>query len=212
MSSQTVTWPKLKRDLVGILRGVKPDEVGAIVDELLEAGFEAIEVPLNSPDPLKSIEIAARRAPSGVLIGAGTVLTVEDVNAVHDAGGSIVVSPNTEPDVIRQTVAKGMVSMPGVFSPTDALAAARAGATCLKFFPAGILGASGIKAMSAVLPKGLPIGAVGGVSEKNFAEYAKVGIRTFGLGSSLYSEGASAAEVRERADAAVKVYDEVFGV
>lgn len=212
MSSQTVTWPKLKRDLVGILRGVKPDEVGAIVDELLEAGFEAIEVPLNSPDPLKSIEIAAKRAPEGVLIGAGTVLTVEDVDAVHDAGGSIIVSPNTEPDVIRQTVAKGMVSMPGVFSPTDALAAASAGATCLKFFPAGILGASGIKAMSAVLPKGLPIGAVGGVSEKNFADYAKVGIRTFGLGSSLYSEGATPAEVRQRADAAVKVYDEVFGV
>ncbi|WP_159587442.1 2-dehydro-3-deoxy-6-phosphogalactonate aldolase [Chelativorans xinjiangense] len=206
-----IAWPKLRRDLVAILRGLKPEEAPAIVGALLEAGFEAVEVPLNSPEPFRSIELARRLAPEGVLVGAGTVLTVEDVDRLRDAGGNLLVSPNVEPAVIARAARHGMATMPGVFSPTEALAAVSAGASALKFFPASVLGAAGIKAVMAVLPKDVPVGAVGGVSERDFAAYAAVGVRTFGLGSSLYRPGAEAAEVAEKARAAVAAYDAVFG-
>jgi len=205
-----VKWPKLKRDLVAILRGLKPEEARDIVGGLLEAGFEAIEVPLNSPEPFRSIELARQLAPTNVLIGAGTVLTVEDVDRLRNAGGNLLVSPNVEPAVIERAAGYGMVTMPGVFTPTEALAAARAGASALKFFPASVLGASGIKAIMAVLPADVPVGAVGGVSESDFAAYKSVGVRTFGLGSSLYRPGASAREVAEKARTAVAAYDAVF--
>jgi len=122
-----ITWPKLKRDLVAILRGLKPDGAPGVVEALLEAGFEAIEVPLNSPEPFRSIEAARRLAPEGTLIGAGTVLTTEDVDRLREAGGNLLVSPNVEPAVIGRAADYGMVTMPGVFTPTEALAAARAG-------------------------------------------------------------------------------------
>jgi len=205
-----VTWPKLNCDLVAILRGLKPEEAPGVVGGLLEAGFEAIEVPLNSPEPFRSIELARQLAPENVLIGAGTVLTVEDVDRLRDAGGNLLVSPNVEPAVIERAAGYGMVTMPGVFTPTEALAAARAGASALKFFPASVLGASGIKAIMAVLPADVPVGAVGGVSENDFAAYKSAGVRTFGLGSSLYKPGASAREVAEKARAAVAAYDAVF--
>ncbi|WEX07780.1 2-dehydro-3-deoxy-6-phosphogalactonate aldolase [Chelativorans sp. AA-79] len=204
------TWPKLKRDLVAILRGLKPEEAEGIVGALLEAGFEAIEVPLNSPEPFRSIEIARKLAPANVLIGAGTVLTVEDVDRLREAGGDLLVSPNVEPAVIGRASGHGMVTMPGVFTPTEALAAARAGASALKFFPASVLGPNGIKAIQAVLPAEVPVGAVGGVSEVDFAAYKAVGIRTFGLGFSLYKPGASAKDVAEKARVAVAAYDAVF--
>ncbi|MCT7373507.1 2-dehydro-3-deoxy-6-phosphogalactonate aldolase [Chelativorans salis] len=206
-----IIWPKLRRDLVAILRGLKPEEASAVVEALLEAGFEAIEVPLNSPEPFRSIELARRLAPESVLIGAGTVLTVEDVDRLHEAGGNLLVSPNVEPAVIARAGQHGMATMPGVFSPTEALAAVAAGASALKFFPASVLGPAGIKAVMAVLPKDVPVGAVGGVSEGDFAAYAAAGVRTFGLGSSLYRPGASAGEVAEKARAAVAAYDAVFG-
>lgn len=204
-------WPRLSRELVAILRGLKPEEAPGVVTALLEAGFEAIEVPLNSPEPFRSIEIARGLAPDNVLIGAGTVLTVEEVDRLRDAGGNLLVSPNVEPAVIERAAGYGMVTMPGVFTPTEALAALRAGASALKFFPASVLGPSGIKAIRAVLPPDVPVGAVGGVSESDFAAYYAVGVRTFGLGSSLYKPGASAAEVAQKARAAVAAYDDVFG-
>ncbi|GGA89866.1 2-dehydro-3-deoxy-6-phosphogalactonate aldolase [Brucella endophytica] len=204
-----VAWPKLKRDLVAILRGIKPEEALAIGQALAEAGFEAIEVPLNSPEPFHSIETMAKALPD-VLVGAGTVLDPADVARLHDAGGRLMVSPNVEPEVIRAASAKGMVTMPGVFTPTEALAACKAGASGLKFFPASVLGPDGIKAISTVLPKGVVIGAVGGVTEGEFAAYAEVGIRTFGLGSSLYKPGMTVADVKERAWMAVSGYDSVF--
>lgn len=204
-------WPRLSRELVAILRGLKPEEAPGVVTALLEAGFEAIEVPLNSPEPFRSIEIARGLAPDKVLIGAGTVLTVEEVDRLRDAGGNLLVSPNVEPEVIERAAGYGMVTMPGVFTPTEALAALRAGASALKFFPASVLGPSGIKAIRAVLPPDVPVGAVGGVSESDFAAYYAVGVRTFGLGSSLYKPGASAAEVAQKARAAVAAYDDVFG-
>lgn len=206
-----VPFPPIRYPLVAILRGLKPEESQDIVGVLLDEGFEAIEIPLNSPEPFKSIEIAARRAPSTALIGAGTILTVGDVNQLLDAGGRLFVSPNVDVPVLTRAVDLGMVTLPGVFTATEALAAARAGATGLKFFPASVLGPDGINAIRAVLPADLMIAAVGGVSDKNFSEYAKAGIKAFGLGSSLYKPGMKASEVQLRARATIAAYDAVFG-
>ncbi|MGB7286917.1 MAG: 2-dehydro-3-deoxy-6-phosphogalactonate aldolase [Salaquimonas sp.] len=204
-------WPTLKRSLIAILRGVKPNEIDAITEALLEEGFEAIEVPLNSPDPFASIEKAVKLAPKNVLIGAGTVLTIDDVARLEGVGGNLMISPNVVPEVIDAAVQKQMVTMPGVLTPTEALAAVSAGASGLKFFPASILGPSGIKAIMAVLPSDITIGAVGGVSEDNFAAYKAAGISAFGLGSSLYKPGATADEVRAKARTVITAYDLVYG-
>ncbi|NLS00310.1 2-dehydro-3-deoxy-6-phosphogalactonate aldolase [Rhizobium sp. P38BS-XIX] len=206
-----IPFPSMKRPLIAILRGIKPEETADIVGTLIETGFRAIEIPLNSPEPFRSIETAAKMAPADCLIGAGTVLTVEDVDRLDAAGGKLLVTPNVEPAVISRARDKGMVTMPGVFTATEALLAARAGATGLKFFPAGVLGASGITAIRAVLPPELVIAAVGGVSDKNFADYTKAGILAFGLGTSLYKPGMTAAEVAERAKATIYAYDVAIG-
>ena len=206
-----IPFPVMKYPLIAILRGLKPAETEEVVGALIETGFTAIEIPLNSPEPFRSIGIAVKMAPEGCLIGAGTVLTVADVDRLADVGGRLMVSPNVEPDVISTAAARGMVTMPGVFTPTEALAAARAGATGLKFFPASVLGPSGIQAIRTVLPAELEIAAVGGVSDKNFADYAAIGIRSFGLGSSLYKPGMSGSEVRARAKATIEAYDAVYG-
>jgi 2-dehydro-3-deoxyphosphogalactonate aldolase len=200
-------FPSMKRPLVAILRGVKPAEAEAIVSVLIESGMTAIEIPLNSPDPFRSIEIAVRTAAAGVLIGAGTVLTAADVARLDGVGGRLLVTPNIDLDVIAEARKRGMVTMPGVFTPTEALRAARAGVSSLKFFPASVLGASGIAAIRAVLPPELMIAAVGGVSDRNFAEYTRAGIHAFGLGSSLYKPGMTAAEVAARARASIQAYD-----
>lgn len=210
MTSAPNPWPALKRDLIAILRGVRPDEVLPIGEELVNAGIEAIEVPLNSPDPFQSIALLAKNLPPSVLIGAGTVLDAADVSRLSHAGGRLMISPNIDAAVLSAAVAAGMVTMPGVFTPTEALAALKLGASGLKFFPANVLGPDGIKAIGAVLPKGTVIGAVGGVDEHSFAAYARIGVRTFGLGSSLYKVGASSSFVRERAKATVEAYDRVF--
>ncbi len=200
-------WPDLKRGLVAILRGVKPDEIAAISDALVEAGFEAIEIPLNSPDPFRSIETLAKRVPAGVLAGAGTVLTPAEVQRLHDAGGRLLVTPNVDPDVIRKSAELGMVSMPGCFTATEALLALKSGASALKFFPASALGPSGVNAIRAVLPKDAPIGAVGGVSDADFGAWMKIDVKIFGLGSSLYRPGATAADVGAKARIAIAAYD-----
>jgi 2-dehydro-3-deoxyphosphogalactonate aldolase len=210
MSRISAPWPKLERDLIAILRGVRPDEVLAIGEELVAAGIEAIEVPLNSPDPFHSIELLAKNLPPHVLIGAGTVLDPTDVARLDAAGGRLMISPNVDASVLAAAASAGMVTMPGVFTPTEALAALKAGASGLKFFPASVLGPDGIKAISAILPKGTIIGAVGGVDETTFADYKAVGVRTFGLGSSLYKVGASSDFVRDRAKATVRAYDNIF--
>ena len=206
-----VPFPALRYPLVAILRGLKPEEAQDIVGALIDEGFEAIEIPLNSPDPFRSIEIAARLAPSSALIGAGTVLSVGEVNQLRDAGGRLFVSPNVDVPVLTRAVDLGMVTLPGCFTATEALAAARAGATGLKFFPASVLGPEGINAIRAVLPADLMIAAVGGVSDKNFGDYAKAGIKAFGLGSSLYKPGMKTSEVVLRARATTAAYDAVFG-
>jgi 2-dehydro-3-deoxyphosphogalactonate aldolase len=200
-------WPKVKRSLVAILRGIRPDEAEAIVETLIDGGFELIEVPLNSPDPFVSIERLCKRFGKDCWIGAGTVLSAADCARVAECGGRLMVSPNVDADVLAMAGARQMVTMPGVFSPTEALLALRCGASALKFFPASVLGPSGIAAQLAVLPKETVVGAVGGVSEKNLAAYVAVGIRSFGLGSSLYRPGMTAAEVRDAALASVRAYD-----
>jgi 2-dehydro-3-deoxyphosphogalactonate aldolase len=206
----TVPFPKLQRRLVAILRGVKPDEVLAIGAAVFEAGIQAIEVPLNSPDPFRSIELLAKSLPKSALVGAGTVLAATQVDQLHDAGGRLLVSPNIDPAVMERANHHGMFTMPGVFTPTEAFLALSLGASALKFFPASALGTKGIAAIKAVLPKDTIVGAVGGVSEKDFAEYARIGVSTFGLGSSLYTPRLSAEAVTGRAVAAVTEWDAVF--
>lgn len=210
MTHQSVPWPRVKRSLVAILRGIRPDEAEAIVETLIDSGFELIEVPLNSPDPFVSIERLCKRFGKDSWIGAGTVLTASDCARVADVGGRLMVSPNVDADVLTMAQALKMVTMPGVFSPTEAFLALRAGASALKFFPASVLGPSGIAAQLAVLPKETVVGAVGGVSDKNLAAYVAAGVRAFGLGSSLYRPGMTAAAVRETAQASVRAYDQAL--
>lgn len=195
------------RHLIAILRGIAPPEIGDVCAALVEAGITMIEVPLNSPDPLISIRRAATAFEDRAEIGAGTVLTPADVDAVAGAGGVFIVSPDASPDVIAHTKARGMRSYPGVFTPSEAFAAIRAGATGLKFFPAEVLGPKGIRAMKAVLPQDVPLYAVGGANPDNFADYFAAGCAGFGLGTYLYRPGMSADEVAARAEAAVAAYD-----
>lgn len=203
-------WPGLNRGLVAILRGLEPGKALETAQALVDAGFEAIEIPLNSPDPFLSIETVANAFGERVLVGAGTVLTPADVDRLNEAGGRLLVAPNIDADVLTRAGEHGMITMPGVFSPTEALAAVRAGASAVKFFPASVIGASGIKAISAVLPAGTVIGAVGGVSELDFETYAANGIRLFGLGSSIFRPGMEVADVAARARKAIQAWDAVF--
>ena len=209
--SAKMPFPPLQRGLVAILRGLRPDEAVAMGAAIFEAGIEAIEVPLNSPDPFRSIEFLAKALPNSALVGAGTVLTPGAVEDLNNAGGKLLVSPNIDPAVMARAADFGMVTMPGVLTPTEAFMAISCGASALKFFPASVIGPKGIAAMKAVLPADTVIGAVGGVSDKDFAEYGKIGVRTFGLGSSLFSPGVDVETVRRRAVAAVAAWDAVFG-
>ena len=210
--SQTAPFPGLKRGLVAILRGLDPGEAVEVGSAIFEAGIEAIEVPLNSPDPFASIEALVAALPGTAWIGAGTVLKPSQVDSLHDAGGRLLVSPNIDPEVMAAASRHGMVTMPGVFTPSEAFLALRLGASALKFFPASVLGPAGIAAIKAVLPRDAVVGVVGGVSDKNFAEYGRIGVRTFGLGSSLFTPGVSVAEIRARAVAAVEAWDRAFAV
>jgi len=187
--------------LIAILRGVKPDEVEAIGEALVEAGFMLIEVPLNSPDPLASIARLAERLKGRAVIGAGTVLTVENVAAVQAAGGTMIISPNTNVDVIAATAKAGLVSLPGFATPSEAFAALGAGATALKLFPAEAASPAVLKAMGAVVPVGTRLLPVGGIAPDNMAPWLVAGAAGFGLGSALYRPGMDAAEVAARAGA-----------
>jgi 2-dehydro-3-deoxyphosphogalactonate aldolase len=207
----TAPFPKLTHGLVAILRGLRPEEAVDMASAVFEAGIEAIEVPLNSPDPFTSIERIVSALPSSALLGAGTVLTADQVDRLAGAGGKLLVSPNIDADVMQRAARHGLVTMPGVFTPSEAFQALRLGASALKFFPASALGPKGIAAIMAVLPADAVVGAVGGVSDKDFADYARIGVRTFGLGSSLFTPASSVDAVRERAAAAVAAWRTAFG-
>jgi 2-dehydro-3-deoxyphosphogalactonate aldolase len=182
-----------------------------VCEALVAAGITMIEVPLNSPNALDSIDQAVKALGDKASIGAGTVLTPENVRAVKAVGGQFIVSPDTNTAVIEETVRVGLLSYPGVFTPSDAFSAIRAGATGLKFFPAEVLGTKGIKAMKAVLPPALPLYAVGGANPDNFDDYFAVGCAGFGLGTYIYKPGMTVADVAERAQAAVAAYDRGAG-
>jgi len=190
--------------LVAILRGVKPDEIVAIGDALVEAGIGIIEVPLNSPDPLSSIETLARHVGDSILVGAGTVLTVGQVGDVARAGGRIIVSPSTDFDVIAATAAEGLVSAPGFFTPSEAFLALKAGAHALKLFPAEAASPAVLRAQRAVLPKDVPLLVVGGVTPDSVGVWLEAGANGFGLGSALYRPGQSAQQVSAQARAFVE--------
>jgi 2-dehydro-3-deoxyphosphogalactonate aldolase len=186
--------------IVAILRGVRPHEVLDIARALIAAGIRIIEVPLNSPDPIASIEILAREIhPDDALTGAGTVLTPQSVQAVNDAGGRLIVSPNMESKVVKETKRLGLVSAPGFYTATEAFAALDAGADCLKLFPAETAPPAYVKALRAVLPREVPLLAVGGVGAHNASEYRAAGATGFGIGSALYTPGLTPDEVFTRA-------------
>jgi len=187
--------------LVAILRGVRPDEILDIGLALFEAGFRVIEVPLNSPDPLRSIEMLSARLGDQALVGAGTVLQPAEVASVRDAGGRIIVSPSTDAAVIEATVAAGLLSTPGYFTPSEAFTALAAGAHALKLFPAEAAVPAVVKAQRAVLPIDLPLIVVGGVTPQSMASYWHAGANGFGLGSGLYEAGRTATDVASRARA-----------
>lgn len=196
------------RHIIAILRGITPDEMLPVCNALVDAGITMIEVPLNSPEPLRSIGDAAKQFDGRALIGAGTVLARFEVDEVADAGGQFIVSPDTNPGVIGATIERGLESYPGVFTPSDAFTAIRSGATGLKFFPAEVLGPKGIKAMKAVLPPTIPLYAVGGANPDNFGEYFAAGCAGFGLGTYIFKPGMSVTDVAQRAAAAVLAYDQ----
>lgn len=187
--------------VVAILRGVRPDEVEGIVEAIVAAGVTIIEVPLNSPDPFISIELMVKRFAGRAIIGAGTVLSVANVQRCKDAGSQLIVSPNMRADVITATIAAGMLSAPGCLTPTEAFAALDAGAHAVKLFPGELVTPSVVKAMRAVLPKAATVLVVGGVTVDNAGAFKAAGADGFGVGGSIYRVGTSAEEAKRNASA-----------
>ena len=189
--------------LVAIIRGVSPNDAEATAKAIFDAGIRIIEVPLNSPQPFDSIKIIADAFGNRALIGAGTVLTTDNVKRVQHVGGRLIVAPNTNAEVIRATVDAGMVSSPGYFTPSEAFTAIEAGAHSLKLFPAEAASPSVVKAQKAVLPKDIPLIVVGGVNGDNIGGWLDCGADGFGLGSGLYKPGQDAEETHRKAKAFV---------
>jgi 2-dehydro-3-deoxyphosphogalactonate aldolase len=205
-----VTLALVPTPLVAILRGVKPDEAEAIAAPIVEAGFGAIEVPLNSPEPLASIAILARRFGERIVIGAGTVLEPYEVDDVAEAGARLVVAPNADRAVIQRAAKLKLVALPGVATMTEAFAALKAGASGLKLFPGEAIPPEVVRAWRSVLPKATPLLPVGGITPERIAPYRRAGADGFGIGSALYKPGASVDKVARAAEAFVKAWREAL--
>ncbi|MFA3920988.1 2-dehydro-3-deoxy-6-phosphogalactonate aldolase [Ruegeria hyattellae] len=195
--------------LIAILRGLEPENALPVSDVLFEAGFRMIEVPLNSPDPLESISQIVAKHGAQAIVGAGTVLTVDQVATVANAGGRIIVSPNMNPDVGRAAVARGLYWCPGVMTPSEAFAALDIGASVLKFFPAEMVPPAAIAALRAVLPADAVVAAVGGITPDTMAPYHAVGVIGYGLGSALFKPGYTLDDIGRRARAFTSVLEEL---
>jgi 2-dehydro-3-deoxyphosphogalactonate aldolase len=193
--------------LVAILRGLRPAEALDVGEMLVQAGFRIVEVPLNSPDPFDSIKLLVQALGKRAIVGAGTVLTVADVETLHAIGGQICISPNANPDVIRRAKALGMISFPAFFTPTEAFSAIDAGADAIKLFPAELAGTTGLKAMKAVLPKTVPVFPVGGVTPDNMKDFLDAGAAGFGIGSAVFKPGDTPEIVYKKARAFVEGWD-----
>ncbi|SCM67778.1 2-dehydro-3-deoxy-6-phosphogalactonate aldolase [Donghicola eburneus] len=199
------------RNIIAILRGITPSDAASAAEALVTAGITTLEVPLNSPDPFGSIAAMSEAVGDRATVGAGTVLTTADVARVSEAGGTLVVSPDCNPEVIRATRAMGMQSWPGFYTPTEAFTALRSGATGLKLFPGALAGPSGLKAMRAVLPQGTLVYAVGGAGPDNFGAWLTAGADGFGIGTALYTPGLAVPEIAARAAQIVAAYDAARG-
>ena len=197
----------MTRGLIAILRGIRPGEAAAVAEALLAAGIATIEIPLNSPDPLRTVELLARTFPGNARFGAGTVLTAAQVGAVARAGGRLIVSPNFDPEVVSAAKAAGLESIPGVLTPSECFHALQCGADALKLFPADTMGPAGLEALRAVLPAGTRVYPVGGVGPDDFARWLAAGADGFGIGGALYRPGRTAAAVAAAARAVVNAYD-----
>ncbi|WP_299829533.1 2-dehydro-3-deoxy-6-phosphogalactonate aldolase [uncultured Roseobacter sp.] len=197
--------------IIAILRGITPPEAPAVAQALINAGITRIEVPLNSPDPLESIGTLVRQFGDDALVGAGTVLTTDEVNAVAEVGGRLIVSPNCDVEVIKASKALDLHSWPGVFTPTEAFAALHAGADGLKLFPGAMAGTAGLAAMRPILPKGTLVYAVGGAGPENFDQWIAASADGFGIGSALYKPGMSAEDVAKQASRIVAAYNKAVG-
>ncbi|MCX7301298.1 MAG: 2-dehydro-3-deoxy-6-phosphogalactonate aldolase [Rhodobacterales bacterium] len=198
----------MTRNLIAILRGITAAEALAAAAALIDAGITSIEVPLNSPDPFDSIRMMVESHGDDALIGAGTVLTPDDVGRVAMVGGKLIVSPNTDPRVIVATKTLGLQSWPGVMTPTECFTALKNGADGLKIFPGTLIGPEGLRAIRAVLPPGTQVYAVGGAGPDNFREWFKATADGFGIGSALYKPGMSTADIAARARDIVAAFDE----
>ena len=190
----------LQPPLAAILRGLPPADAKAVGRVLFDAGWRVLEVPLNRPGALQCIEALAAMAPADAVIGGGTLLTVADVDAVHAAGGRLMVAPNCHPPVIERALQRGLLCLPGVMTPTEALLALRCGAHALKLFPAESIGPRGLAAMAAVLPPGTGLWPVGGITADSLAQWSAAGASGFGIGSALYKPGDDLADLARRAE------------
>jgi len=200
----------MSRNLMAILRGVTPNEVVALGEQLLQEGIHQIEVPLNSPNALESIAKLHKAMGDRAFIGAGTVLSVADAKAVYAHGGEFIVSPNCNSDVIKATKDLGMMSYPGVLTPTECFSALNSGADMLKLFPAFLLGVNGFKAIQAVLPNHVGCYAVGGIASDDFSHWRSAGIAGFGLASNLYTLGDSPEQIASKAKVLVDAWDDTL--